>query len=39
MDEQTRQMNEAEKRWQQNVRSGRVRSVSGTETMEMVKVS
>lgn len=36
MDEQTRQMNEAEKRWQQNVRSGRVRSVSGTETMEMV---
>jgi len=36
VEEQTRQMNEAEKRWQANVRSGRVRSVSSRETMEMV---
>lgn len=36
MEEQTKAMNEAERRWQANVRSGRVRSVSAREAMEMV---
>ena len=37
-DEQARQMSEAEQRWQQNVRSGRVKSVSSRELADMVKV-
>jgi len=36
-DEQARQMSEAEQRWQQNVRSGRVKSVSSRELADMVK--
>jgi hypothetical protein len=33
-----RMMNEAEQRWQQNVRSGRVKSVSSRELVDMVGV-
>jgi len=36
MEEQAKQMKEAEDRWQANVRSGRVRSVSSVEAMEMI---
>eukprot|EP00959_Pyramimonas_sp_CCMP1952_P118738 2482198-Pyramimonas_sp.AAC.1 len=36
MEEQAKQMKQAEDRWQQNVRSGRVRSVSSRECMEMI---
>jgi hypothetical protein len=37
-EEQARMMNQAEQRWQQNVRSGRVKSVSSRELVDMVKV-
>lgn len=37
MEEQAKQMSEAEKRWQANVTSGRVKSVSASELMEMVQ--
>mmetsp|Transcript_23366 Transcript_23366/g.32284 ORF Transcript_23366/g.32284 Transcript_23366/m.32284 type:complete len:281 (+) Transcript_23366:101-943(+) len=37
MDDQQKQMDAAEKRWKQNLRSGRVRSVSTRELMDMME--